>query len=177
MTVCLRLMFLLKYNIILSIGYGLSFMSGYFEEITKSFRSSFMIACNDKIGKSFLYNILPCLFDLSPLSVVFIYLPLQADEIQIRDMITSLFYSHVKEVNSIFRSHTFKDGFGQSYRQYGFRIDRVLVILTLCNQGLEESGFFVHGNSCFSVCCEMQSQSLKLWPFCVVRGLNMNSTC
>ena len=153
MTVCLRLMFLLKYNIISSIGYRLSFMNVYF----------------DKITKSFLYNLSP--------SKCCIYLPLQADEIQIRDMITSLFYSHVKEVNSIFRSHTFKDGFGQSYRQYGFRIDRVLVMLTLCNQGLQESGFFVHGKSCFSVCCEMQSQSLKLWPFSVVRGLNMNRAC
>ena len=145
MTVCLRLMFLPKYNIILSIGYGLSFMSGYFDKITKSFRSSFMITCNDKIGKSFLYNFLPCLFDSSP-SKCLIYLPLQADEIQIRDMITSLFYSHVKEVNSIFRSHTFKDGFGQSYRQYGFRIDRVLVMLTIFNRRVVESGVFVHRN-------------------------------
>lgn len=46
-------------------------------------------------------------------------------------MITSLFYSHVKEVDGIFRSHTFKDGFDQSYRQFGFRIDRVLVIVKI----------------------------------------------
>ena len=95
-------------------------------------------------------------------------------------MITSLFYSHVKEVNSIFRSHTFKDGFGQSYRQYGFRIDRVLVLLTLCSQSVVESVFlsiaiyvFLFAVKYIYLCINfyLQCQSLKLLPFGVVHGL------
>ena len=54
-------------------------------------------------------------------------MPLQTTPEQVREEITAMFQQHIRSVSDIYRNTEFEDGSGNSYKGFGFRVDRVLV--------------------------------------------------